>query len=209
MSLENLFGNIGKTLPSLGGNYLNSGHVYSVDIESVRVQPSQKHGGYNIITEFKVIASSDATRQPGTTASWVLSSQHVNHESNFASLLAAWKGISVTDPSFASLISPAVAREACSDAQPIRGLRLRVETLGVPTKKGGTYTKHVWSRSDNAAPAIAAPVAPPLPEVPAALVPPLPAASFPPSGWKVHPQSDGFYYKGSEVLSEAKLRELS
>ena len=54
-----------------------------------------------------------------------------------------------------------------------------------------------------------APAAPPLPEVPAALVPPLPPASFPPPGWKVHPQSDGFYYKGSEVLSEAKLRELT
>lgn len=203
-NLDSLFGNIGKTLPSLGGNYLNTGHVYSVQIESVRLQPSQKHGGYNIITEFKVLESSDTTRQPGTSASWVLSSQHVNHESNFSSLLAAWKGVSVTDPEFSRIITPAVAREAVSDAQPLRGTRFRVETLGVATKKGGTYTKHVWSRHDSAAAAPTLVAAPPPPPPP----PPVVAAPFPPAGWAEHPTAPGYFYRGQEVLTEAQLRAL-
>lgn len=36
--------------------------------------------------------------------------------------------------------------------------------------------------------------------------PPVPAATFPPAGWQVHPQNPAFYYKGTEVLSEADLR---
>ena len=202
-NLDSLFGNLGKTLPSLGGNYLNSGHVYSVQIESVRVQPSQKHGGYNIITEFKVLESTDPTRQPGTTGSWVLSSQHVNHESNFSSLLAAWKGVSVTDPEFARIVTPALGREAVGDAQPLRGVKMRVETLAVATKKGGTYTKHVWSRLDGASPAVAAPP----PPVPVAAPPaPPPVEVFPPAGWLAHPTAPGYFYRGQEVLTEAQLR---
>lgn len=30
--------------------------------------------------------------------------------------------------------------------------------------------------------------------------------NFPPEGWTKHPSAEGFYYKGSEVLSEADLR---
>lgn len=36
--------------------------------------------------------------------------------------------------------------------------------------------------------------------------PPVPVATFPPEGWAVHPQNPAYYYKGTEVLSEADLR---
>lgn len=45
---------------------------------------------------------------------------------------------------------------------------------------------------------------PPLPGVP---VPPLPTApAFPPPGWIAHPAAPGYFYKGTEVLTEAALR---
>lgn len=37
---------------------------------------------------------------------------------------------------------------------------------------------------------------------------PPPVPVFPPVGWTPHPDSPGFYYKGSEVLSEDQLRAL-
>ena len=43
------------------------------------------------------------------------------------------------------------------------------------------------------------------PAAPPAAVPPAPA-SFPPAGWTLHPSAAGFYYQGTEVLSEADLR---
>lgn len=49
-----------------------------------------------------------------------------------------------------------------------------------------------------------APAAPPLPP-PAPAAPP-PAPTFPPAGWTAHPSAPGFFYQGTEVLSEADLR---
>lgn len=43
------------------------------------------------------------------------------------------------------------------------------------------------------------------PAAPAAAAPPA-APAFPPAGWTAHPTAPGFFYQGSEVLSEADLR---
>src|SRR5690606_8392219 len=57
---------------------------------------------------------------------------------------------------------------------------------------------------------------PPVPgnDAPPPPVPPAPNESYmapsapvwPPEGWKAHPQSAGYFYKGQEVLTEAQLR---
>ena len=58
-----------------------------------------------------------------------------------------------------------------------------------------------WANSaTTAAPAPA--LAPALPAPPAAPV----TAPFPPAGWAAHPQAPGYFYQGTEVLSEADLR---
>lgn len=64
-------------------------------------------------------------------------------------------------------------------------------------------------RANFAAPA-SAPVAAP-PAVPVAphteyMEPPAPPAVFPPAGWLPHPSSPGYFYCGTEVLTEAQLR---
>lgn len=45
----------------------------------------------------------------------------------------------------------------------------------------------------------------PAPPAPMPVAPPAPVM-FPPAGWTAHPQSPGYFYMGSEVLSEADLR---
>lgn len=47
-----------------------------------------------------------------------------------------------------------------------------------------------------------------MPGAPPAMLPPpaAPAAVFPPAGWTAHPQAPGYFYAGTEVLTEADLR---
>jgi len=47
---------------------------------------------------------------------------------------------------------------------------------------------------------------PKVPSVPGGVPASPVASSFPPHGWEAHPTSDGFYFKGQEVLSEADLK---
>lgn len=39
-----------------------------------------------------------------------------------------------------------------------------------------------------------------------AIIPPAQACTFPPAGWEKHPDAEGWFYRGSEVLTEAQLR---
>lgn len=61
-----------------------------------------------------------------------------------------------------------------------------------------------------AAPPVAAPSAPVAPPLPTPAAPPAPPVAFvPPAGWQPHPDpvgGKGWYYKGTEVKSEAQLR---
>lgn len=83
---------------------------------------------------------------------------------------------------------------------PLAGRKLIVKA--VPGNKEGSVWLNFALHPDMAGvpvgtPVAAAAVTPPAPPVP---------ASFPPAGWLPHPSAPGYYYSGTEVLTEAQLR---
>lgn len=212
------FDNIGNAVIGQGGTYLKPGHRYLVEVVKCLTKQGRK-GDLFFIAELLVHESSDQTLPPGFTASWTCNFKHDAAIGNVLWFLGAVNGIDVKDEArLKREITSQVAEFAVSPANPLAGRMVEVEVQAVKTRAGGDFSKHVWhpttlppneaARSAARAKAAAAPPPPPLSGLaaPAFAPPPALPPAFPPPGWAAHPSAPGYYYQGTEVLSEAQLR---
>ena len=101
----------------------------------------------------------------------------------------------ITDAIFAASLA------SDSKPSPLAGRKLSVNAREyAPGKVAVDFAPHGERATEP--PAAVAP--PPAPSAPAVVA----APAFPPAGWTVHPENSSYFFKGSEVLSEAQLRAL-
>lgn len=100
-------------------------------------------------------------------------------------------------------ITTKIMDNAVSAAQTCRGVEVEVSTTSIQKKNkdgslkpGEFFNLSTFRKVSGSIPAVAVEAAPSVPA----------SAEFPPVGWKAHPTSAGYYYKGKEVLKEAQLR---
>lgn len=194
------FDDISDIDPAGGGPKLGVGSYPKLRILDCSV--SNGFNGAYFVAEVEVIESSgpDAT-PPGAKASWT------------AGIGGKVKFPEIGKGEVKSFVTAAHGRsedEAKSfvtkermDAVIAGELNNKIVAAGVwhkVTGSGRAMIKANWTPADQAA--APSPVGAPPPPPAAAQAP----ASFPPSGWTLHPNAPGYYYKGQEVLSEADLR---
>ncbi len=131
---------------SEGGNYLNAGHRYLLEMMKMEAKYSRK-GAPITVTEWRVHESDDPKIRPGAQASWVPNMQHELSLGNVMVMVAATSG--KIDPSDKAAVVANVTRdvlEMCAGpAQPLKGKMVEVITEGITTKeKGQPFTKHRW-----------------------------------------------------------------
>jgi len=230
-----IYDGVGNAAIGQGGNYLNGGHQYLVEISRCFVKQGRK-GDIFTIAELIVHESDDVKNPPGFKASWSCNMKHDASLGNLLVFFGACMGIKSEDEArLRKEITSAFCEYAVSPQNPLKGKMVEVEVHEITTKAGTPFSKHIWKpttkpANPNVSAAVAAQSAaqaqvdafgaPPPPMTTAALVPPLPAAAppppppvpvakpFPPPGWAPHPQAPGYFYKGQEVLTEAALRAL-
>jgi hypothetical protein len=220
-----LFDTIGSAVIGQGGNYLNSGHQYTLEVVRCFSKTTRK-GAVLFIAELLVHESNDPKILPGSTASWAPNFQHEATVGNVLWFLGACYGIPVTDMErLKREITTQVAEYAVSPSNPLAGRMVEVDVQHTKTRAGGDFSKHAWtptqkapneavraaarSRLAAAATAPTTPVAPPAPPgaPPAPFGAPPGATPFPPPGWQAHPSYPGYFHNGVEALSEAQLRQ--
>jgi len=173
---------------SEGGNYLNPGHRYLLEMMKMEAKYSRK-GVPITVTEWRVHESDDPKIRPGAQASWVPNMQHELSLGNVMMMVAATSGR--IDPSDKAAVVAGVTRdtlELCaSPEQPLKGRMVEVVTEGITTKeKGQPFTKHRWMITTK--PPVQAVlqglISPPMPQQPSAPVTGAygPAAVFPAPG---------------------------
>jgi hypothetical protein len=151
----NAFDGVDNATPSQGGNYLNGGHRYLLEVGLMKLAPSQKKAGVvNFIVEFRVHESDDQQYPPGSKASWVANMTNASSPGNVKWLVGSCRGIGPNDPRLKE-ITKEVCSYVSSAANPLgpnagagrpHGAMVEVNTVAEPTKTpGGIYTKHHWA----------------------------------------------------------------
>ena len=131
---------------SEGGNYLNPGHRYLLEMMKMEAKYSRK--GFPItVTEWRVHESDDPKIRPGAQASWVPNMQHELSLGNVMMMVGATSGM--VDPEDKQLLKARIdgaTLEYCAGpAQPLKGKMVEVLTETITTKeKGQPFTKHRW-----------------------------------------------------------------
>jgi hypothetical protein len=214
-----IFDSIGNAAIGQGGNYLNAGHQYLVEIVRCFVKQGRK-GDVFTIAELVVHESDDSKNPPGFKASWTVNMKHDASLGNLLAFFGACMGIPAEDEvRLRKEITSAFCEYAVSPQNPLKGKLVEVEVHEITTKAGTPFSKHIWKptrKSPNPSVVAALSALDPFvdasqPQVPPPPPPPPPPAAtkpFPPPGWTAHPNAPGYWYKGQEVLSEAQLRAL-
>jgi hypothetical protein len=227
-----IYDNVGNAAIGQGGNYLQSGHQYLVEIARVFVKQGRK-GDVFTIAELVVHESDDPKNPPGFKASWTVNMSQDASLGNLIVFFGACVGIAVEDEArLRKEITTAFCEYSVSPQNPLKGKLVEVEVHEIITKAGKPFSKHIWKPTTKQAnPVVAASTiaqasaqaqvdafgAPPAPTpaptqavgAPPPPPPPPPVAKvFPPIGWAAHPTAPGYYYKGQDVLSEQQLRAL-
>lgn len=131
---------------SEGGNYLNPGHRYLLEMLKMEAKFSRK--GFPItVTEWRVHESDDPQIRPGAQASWVPNMQHELSLGNVMMMVGATSG--KVDPDNKQMlkaqIDSATLEYCAGPAQPLKGRMVEVVTENITTKeKGQPFTKHRW-----------------------------------------------------------------
>jgi hypothetical protein len=193
------FDEISKIDPAgSGGNRLGVGHYGALKIASCAV--ANGFHGVRFVAEFEVLESTGpSATAAGETGSWTARIDGTWAKIGLGEVKAFVAAALGANPDDTAAVNALVTSELMSDVTERARLEGRVvgsDAYEKATKTGQKMVKHTWQ------PAAAGASAPP-PPVPAVVAPDL---AFPPAGWTAHPSAPGYYYRGTEVLTEAALR---
>lgn len=200
-----IYDGVGNAAIGQGGNYLNGGHQYLVEISRCFVKQGRK-GDIFTIAELVVHESDDSKNPPGFKASWSCNMKHDASLGNLLVFFGACMGIKSEDEArLRQEITSAFCEYAVSPQNPLKGKMVEVEVHEITTKAGTPFSKHIWKPTTKPAnPTVSAALAAqsaaqaqvdafgaprpagvptaavPTAAVPTAPVPPLPAAAVPP-----------------------------
>jgi hypothetical protein len=136
-----IFSGIENAKSTEGGAYLTAG-VYDVEVIRLTVGKTRK-GVPFFAADMKVIGSNNPEHRPGEVRNWF-----VGMDKDAA--LGNIKGFAVACLSSEGAIDPASVTEQVMESlvdkggEAVVGTRLKVQVTAVPTKSGGTYSKHLW-----------------------------------------------------------------
>lgn len=146
VNFSQLFYGMGELDPSSGGIYFEPG-VYLLAVAKIKVDQSQSGHPYFVV-EFDILESSHPQRPVGTRMSWMSTLKDRRHIETFlrnvkGCLLAI---IQTGHPSVSlNQVNDQAVQWACSEQQPLTGVRVRAQATAITTSEGNPFTKVVFS----------------------------------------------------------------
>jgi hypothetical protein len=146
-----LFSGMGKAKMWESGVWLSPGGHYECKVDRILIKNTRK--GKKLFMVELIVTKSDNAKDPvGAKRTW---SQDMNADSAWASIknfLYALLGFSwATDQGYLKAMDvegekiEAIAEESVTDAQPLKGVPVAIETLSVKTKANTDFTRHDFS----------------------------------------------------------------
>jgi len=136
-----VFSGIENAKSSEGGNYLKPG-VY--DVEVVRLSTGRTRKGVDFFAaDFKILGSNNPDHRIGEIVNYFVG---FDKEPSLGNV----KAFAVACLSSEGAVDPATISEAVMESlvdkggEAVAGTQLKVQVAQVPTKTGGTYSKHMW-----------------------------------------------------------------
>jgi hypothetical protein len=136
-----VFSGIENAKSTEGGNYLKSG-IYDVEVVRLSVGTTRK-GIPFFAADLRVLGTNNPDHRVGEVANWF-----VGFDKDAA--LGNVKAFAVACLSSEGAVDPASITEKVMESlvdkggEAVAGTQLKVQVTQVPTKTGGTYSKHMW-----------------------------------------------------------------
>lgn len=134
------FAGIGEASSTRGGNYFKPG-LYAVRVRECKLITSRQKDDLFIV-ECEVLKSSHESIVEGSTASWIVNMKHDASLGNIKGFLAA----------ALDCLEEEIDEEACelaiSKENPLKNAEVDLECVLLTTRKGGEFTKHMWSPAE-------------------------------------------------------------
>ena len=135
-----IFDRIEDATFSEGGNYLHEG-AYDLEIVKVKVAKTRKNHDFFAV-DVKILGTTSDMRI-GEIGNWFTSTQHDSFLGNVKQFCTALLSASgPIDP--ASINAEVVDGIAKDNGAAVVGSRIRLQVTQVPTKAGGTFSRHTW-----------------------------------------------------------------
>ena len=136
-----IFDRIESATFSEGGNYLKQGN-FDLEITKIKLGKTRKLEDYFAV-DFKIIGTSSTEMQIGEAVNWFQGFKHDSALGNikqFVTALLASAGPVAPDAITAAFMDALVDKDGAA----VAGSRIRVQVTPVPTKTGGTFSRHLW-----------------------------------------------------------------
>lgn len=209
MSFQDAFAGTNRLAVTEAGNPLGDGSYPELEIGEIKIVNG--HTGQRFIVALHVTAppsGDDPTAEggDGDFSRQIDGPYREAGQKDVKAFVYAALGIPKTDLTFDF---ETTIRKVFGPEQILKGRKIKAVKWTKTTKNDRKMAVYRFEAVDGQASPVPAPASPPpLPGLPPA-VPPLPAA-FPPPGWMLHPNNvpggPVYFYKGTEVLTEAALR---
>lgn len=142
-----LFSGIQDAKATQGGNYLKPG-MYAVQIDRVTVGQTRKGVDFFAV-DLKILGTNSDAHSLGSIANWFVG---FDKEPALANCKAFAKAVlSNALPEGEEFDESTITEEVmegliADNGAAIRGQKLQVQVVQVPTKAGGTFSRHLWFR---------------------------------------------------------------
>lgn len=136
-----VFSGIENAKSTEGGNYLKPG-IYDVEVVRLSVGTTRKQVPF-FTADLRILGSNNPDHRVGEVANWF-----VGFDKDAA--LGNVKAFAVACLSSEGAVDPASITEKVMESlvdkggEAVAGTQLKVQVTQVPTKTGGTYSKHLW-----------------------------------------------------------------
>ena len=136
-----LFDGIENVQVTQRSEYLKAGQ-YLLEIQAIKMGESRNGEGY-FLSEFKIIESSNPELPPGAPVTWMTMKRFESFLKGIKAFIAAAAGCTIDE------VTQAICDAAVSEDQPLAGVRVSAFAKDIKTKKGGDFTKVMFSSVAN------------------------------------------------------------
>jgi hypothetical protein len=136
-----LFDGIENVQVTQRSEYLKAGQ-YLLEIQAIKMGESRSGEGF-FLSEFKIIESSNPELPPGAPVTWMTMKRFESFLKGIKAFIAAAAGCTIDE------VTQAICDAAVSEDQPLAGVRVSAFAKDIKTKKGGDFTKVMFSSVAN------------------------------------------------------------
>lgn len=136
-----LFDGIENVQVTQRSEYLKAGQ-YLLEIQAIKMGESRSGENY-FLSEFKIIESSNPELPPGAPVTWMTMKRFESFLKGIKAFIAAAAGCTIDE------VTQAICDAAVSEDQPLAGVRVSAFAKDIKTKKGGDFTKVMFSSVAN------------------------------------------------------------